>query len=102
MKKCFFLLLAICSLCATSFAQTDTIAFYKKSEVMIPMRDGVKLHTVIFSPVGAKNPLPVLLERTPYGADPGFANDSAFSFSLFGNYYGMNHNHTLTLTITIH
>ena len=89
MKKYFFLLLVIGCLCATSFAQTDTIGFYKKSEVMIPMRDGIKLHTVIFSPQGAKAPVPVLLERTPYGADPGFANDSAFSFSLFGNYYGM-------------
>lgn len=55
---------------------------------MIRMRDGVKLYTVIFSPVGAKNPLPVLLQRTPYGADPGFANDSALSLSLFGNNYG--------------
>ena len=89
MKKYFFLLSVIGCLCATSFAQTDTIGFYKKSEVMIPMRDGIKLHTVIISPQGAKAPVPVLLERTPYGADPGFANDSAFSFSLFGNYYGM-------------
>jgi putative CocE/NonD family hydrolase len=35
---------------------------------MIPMRDGFKLHTVIFTPTDAKQALPILLERTPYGA----------------------------------
>jgi uncharacterized protein len=34
---------------------------------MIPMRDGVKLHTVIVLPKGAKN-APILLTRTPYNA----------------------------------
>ena len=34
---------------------------------MIPMRDGVKLHTVILVPKGAKN-APILLTRTPYNA----------------------------------
>jgi putative CocE/NonD family hydrolase len=41
-----------------------------KSDAMIPTRDGVKLHTVIFKPGNAAEPLPILLERTPYGA-PG-------------------------------
>jgi len=41
---------------------------YEKREAMIPMRDGVKLHTVILVPKGAKG-LPILLERTPYNAD---------------------------------
>jgi hypothetical protein len=36
--------------------------------VMIPMRDGVKLHTVILTPKGAKD-APILLTRTPYDAD---------------------------------
>ncbi len=40
---------------------------YVKREVMIPMRDGVKLHTVIVIPKGAKN-APILLTRTPYSA----------------------------------
>jgi len=40
---------------------------YTKREVMIPMRDGVKLHTVIVIPKGAKN-APILLTRTPYNA----------------------------------
>ena len=40
---------------------------YTRREVMIPMRDGVKLHTVILIPKGAKN-APILLTRTPYSA----------------------------------
>jgi uncharacterized protein len=49
---------------------------YVKREVMIPMRDGVKLHTVIVVPKGAKN-APILLTRTPYNASKRAArNDS--------------------------
>ncbi len=40
---------------------------YVKRDVMIPMRDGVKLHTVIVIPKGAKD-APILLTRTPYNA----------------------------------
>jgi uncharacterized protein len=40
---------------------------YIKREVMIPMRDGVKLYTVIVVPKGAKD-APILLTRTPYNA----------------------------------
>jgi hypothetical protein len=38
------------------------------SVAMVPMRDGVKLHTVIFTPKSAQGPLPILLSRTPYDA----------------------------------
>jgi len=41
---------------------------YTRRVVMIPMRDGVKLHTVILVPKGA-NHAPILLTRTPYDAD---------------------------------
>ena len=41
---------------------------YDRREVMIPMRDGVKLFTVILVPKGAKN-AGMLLTRTPYDAD---------------------------------
>src|ERR1700744_1885902 len=41
---------------------------YVKRVVMIPMRDGVKLHTVIVIPKGAAH-APILLTRTPYHAD---------------------------------
>jgi len=42
---------------------------YQRTEVMIPMRDGVKLHAVILKPADIAGPLPFLIERTPYGAD---------------------------------
>jgi len=45
---------------------TDSFDFTRR-EMMIPMRDGVKLHTVILIPKGAKN-APILLTRTPYNA----------------------------------
>ena len=40
---------------------------YDKRDVMVAMRDGVKLHTVIVVPKGARN-APMLLTRTPYNA----------------------------------
>jgi len=40
---------------------------YARRDVMIPMRDGVKLHTVILVPKGARR-APMLLTRTPYDA----------------------------------
>ncbi len=36
-------------------------------EVMIPMRDGIKLHTLIYFPKKQSEPLPIILSRTPYG-----------------------------------
>ena len=45
---------------------TDSFDYVKK-DVMIPMRDGVRLHTVIIVPKGAKH-APILLTRTPYNA----------------------------------
>jgi uncharacterized protein len=43
---------------------------FEYQEVMIPMRDGVRLQTVILRHVGNSSPLPILLERTPYGVEP--------------------------------
>ena len=40
---------------------------YSFTEAMIPMRDGVRLQTVIIAPNGVETPLPILLRRTPYG-----------------------------------
>ncbi|MFP5248377.1 MAG: CocE/NonD family hydrolase, partial [Acidobacteriota bacterium] len=49
---------------------------YRRSEAMIPMRDGVKLHAVILKPADIAAPLPFLLQRTPYGA--GDTNRASF------------------------
>ena len=60
-------------------AQACSSAEFEKSEVMIPMRDGVKLHTVIFTPKDHTGPLPILFERTPYSATSD-ARDLAATF----------------------
>jgi putative CocE/NonD family hydrolase len=49
------------------FQPTNAGFDYQRRDVMISMRDGVKLHTVILVPNGAKN-APILLTRTPYDA----------------------------------
>jgi uncharacterized protein len=58
---------------------------YLRREVMIPMRDGVKLHTVILVPKGAKA-APILLTRTPYNATEltTHINSSHLGPSLYG------------------
>jgi uncharacterized protein len=51
---------------ATFTPRVDTFD-YTQREVMVPMRDGVKLKTLILIPRGARR-APILLTRTPYGA----------------------------------
>jgi putative CocE/NonD family hydrolase len=67
------------------FAPTQYGFDHVRREVMIPMRDGVKLHTVILVPNGAKG-APMLLTRTPYDADSltTRTNSSQLGPSLFG------------------
>jgi hypothetical protein len=52
----------------TTFTPRTDRLDHERRAVMIPMRDGVKLHTVILVPRGAKG-APILLTRTPYDAD---------------------------------
>ncbi len=54
---------------AAAQAPAENGSSYKRSEVMVPARDGIQLHTVIFTPKDAREPLPFLIQRTPYGAD---------------------------------
>jgi len=58
---------------------------YVRRDVMIPMRDGVKLHTVIVIPKGAKS-APILLTRTPYDASSMVTKEDSSHLgpSLFG------------------
>ena len=56
---------------------------YTKQEVQIPMRDGVKLHTVIYIPKDAHRKYPFLMIRTPYSAGP--YGESTFRSSLGPN-----------------
>src|SRR5689334_23527050 len=47
----------------------DPPAGFDKIEQMVPMRDGVKLHTIIYAPKSRAGSLPILFNRTPYGID---------------------------------
>src|SRR5271156_3153487 len=66
------LLISVVAVRAQEAPQKAESKEYTRSEAMIPVRDGVKLHVVIVRPVGpesAGEPLPFLMERTPYGTD---------------------------------
>lgn len=47
---------------------------YDKQEVTIEMRDGIKLHTTIYSPKDKSQEYPILMMRTPYSCKP-YGND---------------------------
>ncbi|MGN7724788.1 CocE/NonD family hydrolase [Luteimonas sp. 22616] len=80
--RLFRFLLPVLFVAAPAFAQTSPMTpdippefvaptegyDYTRREVMIPMRDGVGLYTVIVVPKGAHD-APILLTRTPYSAD---------------------------------
>jgi len=65
-------------------AVTDTFDYVKR-DVMIPMRDGVRLHTIVLVPKGARN-APILLTRTPYNANDltGYAHSAHLAPMLAG------------------
>jgi uncharacterized protein len=45
----------------------DSAAPFTRAEAMVPMRDGVRLYTQVYTPKHADGPLPILVLRTPYG-----------------------------------
>jgi putative CocE/NonD family hydrolase len=51
---------------AFAYLNAQTIT-YTRTDEMIPMRDGVRLHTQVFSPTQSTEKLPFVLNRTPYG-----------------------------------
>ena len=67
------------------FTPTNDGFDYVRRDVMIPMRDGVKPHTVILRPKGTSR-APILLTRTPYNATEltSRANSSHLGPSLWG------------------
>jgi len=61
--------LIVLFLLTTSTVLAQEVTTYIKKSYMVPMRDGVKLYTVVLSPQNNKKPLPILIKRTPYSAD---------------------------------
>src|SRR5271157_3139518 len=68
-------------------ALPDLAKMFEKREEKIRMRDGVKLYTEIYMPRGTLEPLPILLQRTPYGVSGG---PDKYSGRLYGaqDFYG--------------
>jgi len=56
---------------ASARAQQPPSPVFSFQEVMIPMRDGARLQTVVLTPVDQTGPLPILFRRTPYGVPDG-------------------------------
>ena len=63
--------LAEATLFSKSPARLNHMRPYTRTEAMIPMRDGVRLHAVILRPADAApdQTFPFLMDRTPYGVD---------------------------------
>ena len=52
---------------------------YTKAEYQVPMRDGIKLYTIIYSPKDTFLKYPILLNRTPYNVAP-YGPEMGFNF----------------------
>src|SRR6266513_508511 len=61
-------LFIVTMVCAVQVAAQDTTSF-DRHEAMVPMRDGVKLHTSWYVPRNITGPLPIIFSRTPYGIE---------------------------------
>ena len=73
----YFWLVSICLLFVIKVsAQDETYVkdHYNKAEYSIEMRDGIKLHTVVYSPKDTSKEYPILFQRTPYSCRP-YGND---------------------------
>ena len=84
--KILFAIFLICQF-NKIFAQADTVVSVTRKTYMVPMRDGVKLFTVVLSPSNYTRQVPILIERTPYGADLPIKEDSALSIDKLPTYY---------------
>ena len=75
MKKILYLLFLFfaCSILTAQSAALDSAFIrdhFTKREVLIPMRDGVRLFTAIYTPKDRSRSYPILLNRTPYSCSP--------------------------------
>ncbi len=71
----FVLLLLVSSLLSCPVAQAQQDVGFERRELTIPMRDGVRLFAVALIPKSSHQPLPLLLIRTPFGAEREFRSD---------------------------
>ena len=94
MKKAFAFGTLACAL--VLYSQTEEARIpVDFQEVMIPMRDGVHLETVILAPRNPQKPLPFLIDRTPYGVPSKESADRgmpAAARARYENYYVVTQN----------
>ena len=86
----FVVLLVLGSTVIAQSYQQDSLFMrenYTKREVLIPMRDGTKLFTAIYTPRDSAERYPILMERTPYSVDP--YGEDQFPYRLGPNKYLM-------------
>jgi len=86
MKRLICLALLVCPFVV--LAQQQPAFPFQRTEAMIPMRDGVKLETAIFTPVNQSGPLPILLTRTPYGVPDTCCAQDFHEIVVFQNLRG--------------
>src|SRR5829696_7018554 len=67
MRRLLTLVAVVASIQLVANGRQTTAPALTSIEVMIPMRDGTKLFTQIYTPVGVTTPLPLVFQRTPYG-----------------------------------
>jgi putative CocE/NonD family hydrolase len=88
MSKIPYILILLCFF-TFSFAQKVDLKWvtenYTKKEMMVPMRDGVKLHTTIYAPNSDSEKHPILMTRTPYSCAP-YGVDK-YSIRLYTSYW---------------
>lgn len=90
MKRVLGLFIAIICISTLSAQEADTYNVpdhYTKQEVQIEMRDGIKLHTTIYSPKDTSKQYPILMQRTPYSSRP--YGEEAFKTRIGPNQYLM-------------
>jgi predicted acyl esterase len=76
----YFITFALVLSVTFTYAQTSPETRYDRKEVLITMRDGIRLNTVIFTPKTASEPLPFLFRRTPYGVSKApFPDKSSYT-----------------------
>lgn len=90
MKRVLGLFIAMVCISTLSAQEADTYNVpdhYTKQEVQIEMRDGIKLHTTIYSPKDTSKQYPILMQRTPYSSRP--YGEEAFKTTIGPNQYLM-------------
>lgn len=89
MQKNLLLVLLIIMISGKLYCQADTLSSYTKKSYMVPMRDGVKLFTVVLAPTQKMPPGPLLIQRTPYGADFPLPDNSTIPLNQMGSFSDM-------------